>query len=229
MHPTNPLAVILAALTLPITRAAVSPSADKAYIDQELSFLAPLRDRLTGSPKHNAVVDRIQAQLEALGLEVHTDSLEFAYFDGPLQEPRLVVGNEDTGTADVPVSSYAKYSGFTSSEGVTGPLIDVRTNSLDEMPDWSKASGGIAVANITNVPANYSEILRVWPGSPEWETLNHSPEGSAEELVRNLTVAAQVGVKGVVYAWEGASTGLVEGAWVPFHELYQGKHPNLIS
>lgn len=204
-------------LAIRLAATAIPPYPNPAYLSQELEFLAPLHDRLTGSPKHNILIDRIHSQLSALGLEVETDALPFVYYDGPLSPPQLTVAGKD-----VPVTSYAKYSGLTSAAGVSGNLVDLRTSGLEEIPDWQRARDAIALVNITNVPANYSEVLDVWSGSPAWDLLNTSPENSAETLVRNLTVAAEAGLKGVVYAWEGASTGLVEGQWVPFHELYQG-------
>ncbi|KAK5174230.1 uncharacterized protein LTR77_001310 [Saxophila tyrrhenica] len=170
-----------------------------------------------GSPTHWAVIDRIQAQLEQLGLEIQCDDLKFTYYDGPLSEPSIHINGES-----VPVTSYSKYSGFTDADGVSGQLVDLTTSSLTQMPDWKKASGNIALTNITNLAYDLPDLLPVWPGSPPWEVQYGSPEVNAEVLVHNLTVAADAGVKAVIYAWQNASTGLVEGQWVPFHNLYQG-------
>jgi hypothetical protein len=60
------------------------PSTNLDYLSQEVDFIAPLKDRLTGSPTHNALIDRIQSQLEAIGLIMEGDNLEFTYFNGPL-------------------------------------------------------------------------------------------------------------------------------------------------
>ena len=194
-----------------------APSADIDYLTQEINFIAPLKERLTGSPTHNALINHIQTQLENLGLKVYTDDLKFTYYNGPLSQPKVSVGDNN-----VPVTSYSKYSGFTGPDGVGGTLVDVTTSSLDEMPDWKKASGNIALTNITNIPTDYAGALSVWPGSPEWMVQYGNPEGNAEALVHNLTVAANAGVKAVIYAWQNASTGLVNGQWVPFHNIYQG-------
>jgi hypothetical protein len=187
------------------------------YLRQEVDFIAPLHDRLTGSPNHNALIDRIQSQLQDLGLKVECDELPFTYFNGPLSEPSVSLGGKN-----MPVTSYSKYSGFTGAEGVTGKLVDLRTLSLEEMPDWDKAGGNIAFTNITNLGQNYQTVLPTWPGSPSWFPQNGSPESNAETLVHNLTYAANAGVRAVVYAWQNATTGIVEGQWVPFHNLYQG-------
>ena len=163
------------------------------------------------------MVNHIESQLEDLGLSVQSDDLEFTYYNGPLSEPRFCIGN-----TDIPVTWYSKYSGFADADGVSGELVDVTTSSLTEMPDWDKASGNIALTNITNVASNLPEVLPVWPGSLPWQVEYGSPESNSEVLVHNLTYAANAGVKAVVYAWQSASTGLVDGQWVPIHNLYQG-------
>jgi hypothetical protein len=122
----------------------------------------------------------------------------------------------------MPVTSYSKYSGFAGADGMSGKLVDLTTSSTTEMPNWDKASGNIAYTNITNLEQNLPAILPVWLGSPPWQAQNGSPEGNSEVLVHNLTYAANGGVKAVIYAWQNASTGMVNGQWVPFHNLYQG-------
>ena len=193
------------------------PSWNLDYLKQEVDFLASQRHRLTGSPSHNAFIDRIILQLEQLGLTVHVDTLNFTYFNGPLLEPSLKLGGEH-----VPVTSYSKYSGFTSRNGESGKLVDVTTNSIYSVPVWSKARGGIALANLTNFARNGNNAEDLWPGSSLYSSTYGSPEASAEKLMRNLGDAARAGVKGVVWAWQGAATGLVDGIWSPFHNLYQG-------
>lgn len=188
-----------------------APSTNLDYLSQEVDFIAPLKDRLTGSPTHNALVDRIQSQLEDLGLTVQCDQLEFTYFNGPLCEPTVSLGGKD-----MPVTSYSKYSGFTAADGVSGKLVDLTTSSTTEMPDWDQASGNIAYTNITNLEQNLPAILPVWPGSPPWQVQDGSPEGNSEVLVHNLTYAANAGVKAVIYAWQNASTGMVNGQWVRY-------------
>jgi hypothetical protein len=175
-------------------------------LTQEVNFIAPLKDRLTGSPKHHALVSHIQSQLEVLGLVVQCDDLEFTYFNGPLSKPTISLGGQN-----MPVTSYSKYSGFTGPDGVSGKFVDVTTASTTEMPDWDKASGNIAFTNITNLESDLTAVLPVWPGSPTWHVEYGSPESNSEALVHNLTYAANVGVKAVIYAWQNASTGLVDG------------------
>ena len=199
-------------------RLADNPPTSLEYLKQEVDFIAPLKSRLTGSSTHNALIDHIQSELEDLGFTVQTDDLKFIYYDGPLTEPRVYVGD-----TDISVTSYSKYSGFTGPDGVSGELVDLTTSSLEEMPDWQKASGRIALTNVTNLVQNVPEILPVWPGSPPWFVEYGQPDSSTEALIgNNLTHAASAGVKAVVYAWQNASTGLVDGQWAPFHNLYQG-------
>lgn len=182
------------------------PSASLDYLSQEVDFIAPLKDRLTGSPAHNILIDRIQAQLEDLGLTVECDALPFTYYNGPLSEPSISLGGEH-----MSVTSYSKYSGMTGLQGVTGKLVDLRTSSTAEMPEWDKASGKIAYSNITNLEQDSPALLPVWPGSPQWHLQHGSPESNSEVLIHNLTYAADVGVKAVIYAWQNASTGMVNG------------------
>jgi len=190
---------------------------DLSFLSKEVDFIAPLKDRLTGSATHNVLIDHIESALKDLNLTVQVDELKFVYYDGPLSDPKLCVGGKDYA-----VTSYSVYSGFTGADGVSGKLIDLRTSSFEEVPDWAKAIGNIALTNITNFPQNLPVEFPVWPGSPPWYVEYGDPETSAESLVHNLTAAADAGVRGVVYAWQNASTGLVDGQWVPFHALYQG-------
>ncbi|TKA26815.1 hypothetical protein B0A50_04261 [Salinomyces thailandicus] len=182
------------------------------YLADEIQYLASLKVRLTGSPTHNA------SQLEGLSFPVFTDELPFTYYKGPLSEPSIILNN---GT-NLPVASFSTYSGFTGSAGVSGRLVDITTSTPEEVPDWEQARDAIALTNITNVPIDAADVFRVWPGSPEWSTGAGTPDISAEGLVRNLTLAADVGVKAVIYAWQNAATGLVDGQYAPFHNLYQG-------
>ena len=211
------LSVAILSLYTASARSTYGPSAHLDYLTQEVKFIAPLKDRLTGSPKHHALVSHIQSQLENLGLTVQSDDLEFTYFNGPLSEPVVSLGGKH-----MPVTSYSKYSGFTGPDGVSAKLIDVTTSSSTVMPEWVKASGNIAFTNITNLELNLPAVLLVWPGSPSWHVEYGSPESNSEVLVHNLTYAANVGVKAIIYAWQNASTGLIDGQWVPFHNLYQG-------
>lgn len=187
---------------------------DDAWLESEVDYLAKLGSRRTGSPTHNQLIDHIQEQLEALGLEVHTDVLTFEYDDVPLTPGSLSIDGKD-----ITVSSSLGYSGHTPAEGVDGPLVNLIGPS--NPPDWAKAAEGIAVVNMTNTAIKTNAILPVWPGSPEWpEYITGVPCLKANNVIKDLDRARDAGVKGVVYVWENITDGLAAGLYAPFHNLF---------
>ncbi|KAK6379370.1 uncharacterized protein PV06_02337 [Exophiala oligosperma] len=210
----NPFVGVAVSALLPLLGHAANASVS-AWYEAEIAFLADLKSRVTGTPSHNKLIDHIEAELGLLGLKVYTDTLNFTYIDQPLTPPSLSVGGQD-----VEISSYAPYSGETNDTGVTGTLIDLIGPTIE--PNWTKAAGNIAVLNITNTPANFSTMLTVWPGQPQWPIGTGVASLSADASVANLTEAANAGVKGVIYVWEEMSAGNAQGQYVPFKRLYQG-------
>lgn len=218
------MAAAVAAAVLPFfaltdaaaVKRATSSNNDTAWYTAEISLLADLKSRVTGSPSHNRLIDHIQAELELLGFTVYNDTLTFTYLDQPQSPPSLTVGNQS-----VEISSYLPYSGTTDNAGISGKLIDL-TGPGDMEPNWASAKGGIAVLNITNTPWNISATLALWPEQPPWYVESGMPDLTAEAKVANLTQAALAGVNGVVYVWQDISVGNARGQYVPFKRLFQG-------
>merc|ERR1711939_127878 len=170
---------------LPVLSIAANTS-DAALYEAEVAFLADLKSRVTGSPNHNKLIDHLQSELELLGLTVHTDTLNFTYMDQPLTPPILKVGGQE-----VEISSYSPYSGKTNDTGVSGTLVDLIGPTLE--PNWTQATGNIAVLNVTNSPTNWSSALALWPGQPPWYVETGLPTATADAKIANLTAAAKAG------------------------------------
>lgn len=49
---------------------------------------------------------------------------------------------------------------------MNGKLVDLKTSSFEEVPDWEEAARNIALTNITKFPQNLPVDFPVWPGSP---------------------------------------------------------------
>lgn len=210
--PRSLLAVCAVCLIIP----AIAHRSDVDWYEAEIGYLADLKSRVTGSPNHNKLIDHIQCELQLLGLEAYTDTLDFVYLDQPLSPPQLTVGGED-----VKISSYAPYSGSTDALGVGGKLVDLTTFASPN-EHWALATDNIAVVNITNHALNLGSVLSPWPGQPAWDVQTGNPIVTANSGVANLTLAGQAEVKGVVYVWDNITMGNLQGQYVPFTRLYQG-------
>lgn len=188
---------------------------DLAWLIDEVDYLAQLKSHVTGSPNHNKLLERIEAQLHDLGFETQSDIYHFEYFDAPTSPPELVVDGE----AFDP-SMYVPYSGVTGPEGVTGPLVQL-TNPSSGGVNWEDAAGKIAILNLTTGPGDISKSLNVWPGSDEWG-IRGGVAASVANTAVNMTGALDAGVKAVVYTWDGITAANAFGQYGPFKMLYQG-------
>jgi hypothetical protein len=183
---------------------------------REVGLLAQLQSRLTGSANHTVFIDHLESELHSLGLQVHSDVFNFAYNRAPETPPEIQLSGQT-----IPASFYVPYSGNTGAVGVAGRLVNVLNPALSS-PDWSRAKGSIAVLNITNPISGGATTFPVWPGSPAWGVIPGVPASSANVFVHNLTDAARLGVKGVVYAWQNVTMANAFGQYGPFKINYQG-------
>jgi hypothetical protein len=183
---------------------------------QEVDLLAQLQSRLTGSANHTIFIDHLDSELQSLGLQVHSDVFNFAYNHPPQSPPEIQLTGQT-----IPASFYVPYSGNTDAVGVAGQLVNV-LNPVLSSPDWERASGKIAVLNITNPVADGATAYSVWPGSPAWGIIPGVPASAANTFVHNLTDAARLGVKAVVYAWQNVTMANAFGQYGPFKINYQG-------
>ncbi|KAI0129543.1 hypothetical protein BJ170DRAFT_616713 [Xylariales sp. AK1849] len=188
--------------------------ADLNWILDELRFLSTFQNRLTGSPDHKRLIDRIENHLHDLGLGTHSDTYEFVYNESPTAEPQLLIGGES-----VPVAMYVPYSGNTGPEGTAAPLVEVASRPKIA-PDWEQATGKIAVVSVACQRGDISKQIAVWPGSPKWGVRGCTPASVANSAV-NMTGVAEAGVKGVIFAWGDITSANAFGQYGPFKTLYQ--------
>ncbi|KAF4765897.1 hypothetical protein HAV15_010771 [Penicillium sp. str.  len=121
----------------------------------EVEFIINQGPRLTGSPAHNTLIDRIEENLTSLGLEVKSDNYTFEYMT-PASTSKalsLVVDGKK-----MEITSVFPYSGYTSKLGTTGQLINVSGHH----PNWKLAKGNIAIVSIANPPLPYVAGLETW-------------------------------------------------------------------
>lgn len=208
------LQVVVTVTFMPCGQEAIAFS-DLDYFTSETAFLANLGTRVTGTPSHNVLIDHIKGALELLGLPVYTDHINFTYNDQLISPPKLVIND-----TELKISSYLPYSGNTGPEGLTGQLLDLTGSNVKNIT-WARASGKIAVVNITSGLVDYRDTLAPWTGQPDWYVATGIPPTVADAKVGNLSQAAQAGVKGVIHLWENISTGSAYGQYTPFKRLFQ--------
>ncbi|KAF2104741.1 hypothetical protein NA57DRAFT_70948 [Rhizodiscina lignyota] len=187
-----------------------------SWYHKEVDLLAQLKSRLTGSLNHNLFINHLELELQNFGLKVLADNFEFAYDDGPLGPLGLRIEEQS-----VAPSMFVPYSGNTNADGVTGELVTI-VNPAQGSPDWQHAIGRIAVLKTSNPPFNAEAALAPWPGSPPWGDVAAVPAATANGVVRNLTDAAEMGVKAVIYAWDNVTAANAFGQYGPFKMNYQG-------
>lgn len=83
----------------------------------EMTDLGP---RLTGSPAHKEMLDRLEVRLKALGFDTYRDTIAFKRWEATSYG--ITIHYPDGRDVSVPVASYWPRSGETSPEGITAPL-----------------------------------------------------------------------------------------------------------
>ncbi|RJE22329.1 hypothetical protein PHISCL_05337 [Aspergillus sclerotialis] len=165
----------------------------------EVDFLVRQGPRLTGSPAHNTLIDRIEGNLTSLGLEVKSDNYTFHYM-APASTSKalsLVVDGRH-----MEIASVFPYSGRTNDLGTTGQLINVP----GPHPNWKLAKGNIAVVSISNPSLPYSMALGTWDPSKRWAGNATNPLIPSDMIGETLTGAKKAGVKAVIFAWDETIT-----------------------
>ncbi|WP_156753308.1 zinc-binding metallopeptidase family protein [Actinokineospora pegani] len=180
---------------------------DETWVAAEIEALRVLGPRLTGTPAHDQLVDRVAAQVRGLGLAVDEDRHAFTRWD-LTAEPTLVVGG-----ARVEVASVFPYSGTGS---VSGPLVRLR----GPLPRWSRARDGIAVVEVNNRELPVRHLIDTWDADQAWPPVAH-PLIPATIAGLGLGRARRAGVRAVVFAWRGLDDERARGQYVPFTLPYQ--------
>ncbi|KAJ7636849.1 hypothetical protein FB45DRAFT_907485 [Roridomyces roridus] len=188
--------------------------ADLAWFQSEIDLLAKLQARLTGSPTHNILIAHIESSLKAIGFFVQSDTISFSYNDPPVVQPILAVHGQ---LQSIQLAGAIPYSG-TNLSTVTGKLVNVMTTNSSAATDWAPAKGAIAIANLTNTALNFNTLFGTWSTLPvPFPAAIGVPAVSAVGGT-NLAAAADAGVRGVVYVWDGISTELADAQYIPFQE-----------
>ncbi|WP_424185444.1 serine hydrolase [Actinokineospora sp. G85] len=180
---------------------------DETWVAAEIEALRALGPRLTGTPAHDRLVDRVTAQLRALGLAVDEDRHAFTRWD-LTAEPSLVVGG-----VPAEVASVFPYSGTGSA---SGPLVRLR----GPLPRWSRARDGIAVVEVNNRELPARHFIDTWDADQAWPPVAH-PLIPATIAGLGLGRARRAGVRAVVFAWRGLDDAGARDQYVPFTLPYQ--------
>jgi hypothetical protein len=152
---------------------------------REMVSLGP---RLTGSPAHNAWIDRLEQDWTAAGVTVSRDHFRFTRW---LAESWSLNVLDGPGAGPVPISSYFPYTAPTSPAGVTAPIVYV---------------GPVPLPSISGNP------LDLYTNS--W-ALNRWREELAADLKAQLA-AVPGGVSGKIVLVEAPVPPLSAGDFTPF-------------
>ncbi|KAF2995322.1 hypothetical protein E8E13_000534 [Curvularia kusanoi] len=170
----------------------------QSFLDDEIQWSNDLRTRLTGSHTHDQLIDRVQHQLEDVGLKVETDTYTFDKWESEPNPDNIhfsISGN------DVAIASVFPYSGHTHDECLQAELMLLR----GPLHFWGSAKGKIAVVPVSHRTIDMGSIVHTC------STLG----------ALGLHRAAAAGVLGVVYAWEDTPPEEVKQQYTPFTLPYQ--------
>ena len=162
--------------------------------------------RLTGSEGHNAFVEYLKKEVEAMGYEPVSKVKKFERWEE--KESKLVLHTKK-GDVDVAVASPFPYSGETGPEGITGKLSKLGVGKdivVVELKDFSKVPGAIA----------FSE-RRAYPHDLHLTKFYKGPVAVAFIKATIAIYAAKLlGAKGAIFIWEKMSPEMVQGQYLNF-------------
>ncbi|ATQ43360.1 hypothetical protein [Caulobacter mirabilis] len=174
--------------------------------------------RLTGYPAHEASIDLIAQELQAMGLVVQSDV--HAMTRWTVRETGLVVAG-----SPVPVASAFAYSGRTEPQGITAPLV-----WLGEKPrSLEAAAGKIAVVPVKNAAIGF--LVRdlmftrkaFYPSREEADFTGTVTTPLLSGLTPGIDLAAarRAGVLGVICVFQDMSEEAARDQYNPFITPYQ--------
>ncbi|HVT34590.1 MAG TPA: hypothetical protein VHE37_03330 [Nevskiaceae bacterium] len=182
------------ALNLPGCARSVAPAADAksamASADELRAMVQNMVDmgpRLTGSSAHNRFIDWLEAQMQALGMQVIRDPYSFTRWQA--REWSLAVLEAD-GNIPIGTAGYFPYSGSTGGAGIEGELVSIDLPIED------------ITANITQ-PADLVQFV---------STLSQALLPSLQAALG----AVQGGVSGAIVLVNGLVPPALTGIFAPF-------------
>ena len=175
--------------------------------------------RPTGSPAHNAFIGYLKDEIHAMGLETRVNNYNFDRWQAKRTALTLLT---DNGPEEIHVSSPFPYSGETTPFGVTGELVHLVGKHIN----YGLAHKKIAVVKVKDFKSTYSGVAfnqkNAFPEGTTIPKYYKGPVASAFVKFPFLSLAAKVGVKGVIVIWEDMSDAMVEGQYLNFILDYQG-------
>ncbi|KAJ3199987.1 hypothetical protein HDU82_009276 [Entophlyctis luteolus] len=175
--------------------------------------------RLTGTEAHAAHVERIAAELAALGLTVGRHrSRAFTRWECTGARLAVLPASACADEVDVAVASAYPYSGATGSGGVEGRLVRV-----GPFTPWSRAAGAIAVVACAHPSVATSALVSAWDAqqAAAWPQALSNLVVSATVFGPDLARARAAGVLAVVVVWASAMPpALAKDQYLPFTKPY---------
>lgn len=189
---------------------AMAASCEDLYAS-EIAYLERLGPRYTGNTAHNQLIDHIEYQLEALGLNVTTDHYTFDYLNMDKEGPKLTVDGQA-----IAISSTYPYSGFTNGT-ITAKLVPLISATLSPF-----AEGSIGLVQLSNPELSQSILIDTWNKSQSWgSTANPVAATSLNAKIPGAKAGNKVDA--LVFAWDESITDQnALGQYVPFTFDYVG-------
>jgi hypothetical protein len=184
-------------------------------LEKEMVALGP---RLTGNRAHNAFVDIIKRELQALDYKVYSDKMTMKKRWEPKEwKLSLDIGGE---RIDIPDVYYFPYSGCTPPEGVSGKLHNAGRN----IGNFLGSNDKIAIISMLVFDAGVGLIFKKRASYPHGYM---PPKKLASPVVSSfvfppmLKRAKLMGAKAVICIMHGCSSGNAAWQYLPFITSYQ--------
>ncbi|MDC7124009.1 MAG: hypothetical protein PQJ46_00480 [Spirochaetales bacterium] len=203
------IVVIAVFMSVPIWSEEQDTKEELWTLQKELNLLGP---RFTGNEAHQKFINLIKSELDKYSIDYKEDVYKFNRWEA--QDYSLKVDE-----INIPVSFYYPYSGITSAEGVTAPLIFCKSSS-----DFRKAKGKIVVvkAGVKALPTGLLfKIRNTKPGVERLPTRIKNPVVASVLNGHLLKKAKKSGALGAVLIWEGISADNAKGQYLPFTSGYK--------
>jgi hypothetical protein len=171
--------------------------------------------RLTGSEKHQQMIEWLKNKIEEMDYNVMEDEYRFRRMEEKESGLWIVGKNEKS----IPISSIYPYSGKTDTGGIEGELVFCSRGNL------RKAAGKIAVITVKRIALPTALLMdqrESLPAGRKMSKWNNNPLLASILCTPNLKKAKDYGILGIILIWEGMSEELAKDQVLPFTKEYQG-------
>ena len=198
------------------------PTSDEVW-DWQV-WMAKLGPKYTGNPAHTEFVEFCAKKMQAIGLEVARDRFTLPRWDA--RRWSLRAGASGSQPVEIPTTGYYPYSGQTTKDGVSGPLLYAGSAAgLARDAKWQVpgADGKIVVADFPVGPTPFAEWWKPWGFyTPETKYPTDNVNGTWAIRVPPLGEIKNQGARAAIFVHTTISDEHARLLYVPFGRALQG-------